>query len=101
MSSATRIPPEALDTWLSSAADALGLDKALIPIPLLLDVAADVAHGVARPAAPLTTFLLGFALGQRSRGDATLEQLSGDLSALAAKWDAREDVKGDTNPGIG
>ena len=31
----------------------------------LLDLARDAAHGVARPAAPLTTFLVGLAAGQR------------------------------------
>lgn len=30
----------------------------------LLNVARDAAHGVARPAAPLTTFLLGVAVGR-------------------------------------
>lgn len=92
MNTATRIPPEALDAWLASAAEALGLDTAVVPIPLILEVAADVAHGVARPAAPLSTFLLGLALGQASRGDATLEQLSHELSALAAKWESQQGV---------
>ena len=30
---------------------------------LVLDLAREAAHGVARPAAPLTTFLAGYALG--------------------------------------
>ena len=87
MSTPKRIPPEALDAWLVSTAKLLGLDEDQVPIPLILDVAADVAHGVARPAAPLSTFLLGLAIGQGTRGDATLEELSAELSALAAAWD--------------
>lgn len=92
MSTPTRIPPEALDAWLVSAAQTLGLDASLVPIPLILDVAADVAHGVARPAAPLSTFLLGLAFGQASRGDASLEEISAELSALAAKWEQRPEI---------
>jgi hypothetical protein len=54
-----------LDEWLGDACAALGLP------PLsgeerqtLLDLARDVAHGVVRPAAPLTAFLLGLAVGR-------------------------------------
>ena len=31
---------------------------------MLLDLARDAAHGVERPAAPLTTFLVGVAVGR-------------------------------------
>ncbi|MDQ1651377.1 MAG: hypothetical protein QOI35_577 [Cryptosporangiaceae bacterium] len=57
-----------LDDWI--AAVALELD---LPGPidrdLLLDVARDVAHGVARPAAPITTYLLGLAVGHGANPD--------------------------------
>lgn len=55
--------PEDLDRWVVEACELLGLDPADVPIALVLDVARRVAHGVARPAAPLTTFLLGLAIG--------------------------------------
>ena len=51
-----------LDEWSARVCDALGLpepDRALV-----LDLARDAAHGVARPAAPLTTFLAGMAVGR-------------------------------------
>jgi hypothetical protein len=57
-----------LDAWVRELSDALGVDATATNVPLLLDVARDAAHGVARPAAPLTTFLVGLAAGQRGGG---------------------------------
>jgi hypothetical protein len=54
-----------LDLWTAELADALGLDPASVDRDLLLAVARDAAHNVARPAAPLTTFLVGLAAGRR------------------------------------
>ncbi len=56
---------EPLDSWIAQLAAALGVDAACVPRDLLLDVARDAAHAVARPAAPLTTFLVGLAAGLR------------------------------------
>ena len=50
----------------------------------MLDLTRDVAHGVARPAAPLTAYLVGVAVG---RG-LTLPDAAGRVSALAAGWEA-------------
>jgi hypothetical protein len=52
-----------LDEWVAAAQAELGLDDA-VDLGLLLDVARDVAHGVERRAAPVTTFLLGLAIGR-------------------------------------
>jgi hypothetical protein len=60
---------DVLADWITELAAALDLDPASVDIDLLLDVARDAAHGVARPAAPLTTFLVGLAAGARG-GDA-------------------------------
>jgi hypothetical protein len=54
-----------LDAWITELAAALGVDVAAVDRDLVLDLARDAAHGVARPAAPLTTFLVGLAAGQR------------------------------------
>ena len=60
-----------LAEWITELATALGLDPDVLDRDLLLDVARDAAHGVARPAAPLTTFLVGLAAGRAgsSRAD--------------------------------
>ncbi len=57
-----------LDEWVRDLSDALGVDAAGTDVPLLLDVARDAAHGIARPAAPLTTFLVGLAAGRQGGG---------------------------------
>jgi hypothetical protein len=55
----------ALDEWLREVATVLGLpDDFVLDQTLLLDLTRVVAHGVARPAAPLSAFLVGFAAGR-------------------------------------
>lgn len=53
--------------WVERLSDELGLD---VPVDVLdlLDLARDSAHRVARPAAPLTTFLVGYAAAARGGG---------------------------------
>lgn len=65
-----------LDEWTGQVSEALGLglDRDLDFDPasmraLVLDLARDAAHGIARPAAPLTTFLLGIAVGRGADRD--------------------------------
>jgi hypothetical protein len=58
-----------LEDWVARAGDALGVDPEAVDVTELLDLTREVAHGVARPAAPLTAFLVGLAAG-RSGGDA-------------------------------
>ncbi len=60
-----------LDEWVDDPGGTeLGVDPAVVDRTLLLDVARDAAHGVARPAAPLTTFLVGYAAGLHGGGAA-------------------------------
>lgn len=76
-----------METWLDDLARALGEE----PLPeadieTLLGVARDVAHRVERRITPVTTFLLGAAVGRAeaagaSRGDA-LAQALGTLRGL-------------------
>jgi hypothetical protein len=71
-----------LDEWAAAVCGELGLDPAALDPRLVLDLARDVAHGVARPAAPLTAYLLGLAVGQ-GRPPAESAAL---ISQLAAQW---------------
>lgn len=55
-----------LESWVAEASTALNLPSDSIDTALrdeLLDVTRDVAHGVARIAGPLTTYLIGLAVG--------------------------------------
>ena len=74
-----------LEEWIEHVVRELNLDETVVDRTVVLDVARDVAHGVARPAAPLTTYLLGVAVG---RG-ATLSQAAGLLTSLATEWPQR------------
>lgn len=53
-----------MSAWTDELSAALGLDPALLDRDAVLDLARDVAHGVARPAAPLTAFVVGLAAGR-------------------------------------
>jgi molybdopterin-guanine dinucleotide biosynthesis protein A len=78
-----------LDEWISAVKDELGIELD-VDTGMLLDLARDAAHGVARPAAPLTTFLVGYAAARSADGgpDAVADAAS-KAAALAARW-ARE-----------
>jgi hypothetical protein len=52
---------------------------------LVLDMTRDVAHGVARPAAPLTAYLLGLAAG-RAGNPAEAAALATRISEMANQW---------------
>ncbi|MEV0370324.1 NTP transferase domain-containing protein [Streptomyces sp. NPDC050636] len=75
-----------LDEWITAVKAELGIEVD-VDTAVLLDLARDAAHGVARPAAPLTTFLIGYAAG-RQGGDVT--ELSRKAAALANRWAAED-----------
>jgi Domain of unknown function (DUF6457) len=68
-----------LDEFIGAACAELGLDPAEVNRDVILDLARDVAHNTVRPAAPLSTFLLGLAVG---RG-ADLAESAARLTAVA------------------
>jgi Domain of unknown function (DUF6457) len=74
-----------LEAWLVRLADALGVDASVVDVNLVLDLARDAAHGVARPAAPLTTFLVGFAAGVRGGGPDDIAAATRTARRLAAE----------------
>lgn len=53
----------ALDAWWATLARALGLADVPADRDAILGLAGQAAHAVVRPAAPLTTFLAGYAAG--------------------------------------
>ena len=77
------LPPEALEAWLEAASKTLELDPEQVDIKVVLDVAKHVAHEVARPAAPLSTFLLGLAVGS---GNGELAEQAAVLIERAHRW---------------
>lgn len=74
-----------LDRWVEAACAELGVDPGAVDSRLVLDLARDVAHGVDRPAAPLTAYLLGVAAGQGQPVGPAADR----ISQLAARWEPR------------
>ncbi|MGW6139124.1 NTP transferase domain-containing protein [Streptomyces sp. NPDC055144] len=74
-----------LDEWISAAKDELGIELD-VDTGVLLDLARDAAHGVARPAAPLTTFLVGYAAATTGGGREAVAEACAKAAALADRW---------------
>jgi hypothetical protein len=72
-----------LAEWTALVCHELGIDPERLDRDAVLELTKDVAHGVARPAAPLTAYLLGLAQGA---GTAPADA-AGRLSALARDWE--------------
>jgi hypothetical protein len=70
-----------LDDWVDAVVAELGL-PAGVDVPAVLDLARDVAHGVQRPAAPVTTWLAGMAVAAGADAD----DVATRIRALAAGW---------------
>ena len=91
-----------LDEWITAVKDELGIDLE-VDTGLLLDLARDAAHGVARPAAPLTTFLVGYAAGRAEGGPEAVAEAVRRATALALRWAAEAGAGTDApaNPDAG
>jgi hypothetical protein len=74
----------ALEDWAEALCAELGLDAAEGSQKVVLNLARVVAHTVDRPAAPLTSYFLGLAVG---RGQ-PLEETAQRVQQLARGWSA-------------
>lgn len=72
-----------LAEWTALVCRELGVDPAKVDRDAVLDLTKEVAHGVTRPAAPLTAYLLGLAQGSGSAPEGAVER----LTALAQEWE--------------
>lgn len=84
------LPPEALDAWAETLRQQLGLEPADIPIALILDLAREVAVGVARPAAPLSAFVAGLAAGRAGGTPEQVRARVAEITSLAREWHQAE-----------
>jgi hypothetical protein len=81
------VPAGALVEWARDLSAKLGLPEGFeVDAELVLDLARDAAHGVARPAAPLTTFLVGYAAGLRGGSNDDVHRAAQIASLLAGDW---------------
>jgi len=88
-----------LSDWIDEVVRELGIDELGELVdpenvqPLVLDMTKDVAHGVARPAAPISAYLLGLAVGRAAgSGPGEQELAQGFADRLAAR------ARGDDQP---
>ena len=82
---------QALSDWVTAVARELGLEDALAAggtVDMVLDLTSDVAHGVSRPAAPVTAFLVGLAAGRADDPAVAARDYTQKISALADGWDS-------------
>jgi hypothetical protein len=77
-----------LEQWTSALAGELGIDlgEGVMDIRALLDLARVAAHNVDRPAAPLTTFLVGYAAALGGGTREAADNAMATASALAGRW---------------
>lgn len=83
-----------LDAWIAELCAALDLDPDAVERDVLLDLARDAAHGIARPAAPLTTFLVGLAAGRRGGTADDVAAAARTASRLAAAHQPADEDQG-------
>jgi hypothetical protein len=85
-------PPDETDgilvDWSTEVRAALGID-ADVDIRSVLGLAGVVAHSVVRPAAPLTTYLVGFAAGRAAALGEDAAAAAADATRIAKDLAAR------------
>lgn len=73
--------------WMARVATLLNVDSHEVLTSELLDLTREVAHGVERKSAPLTTFLLGYAAGKDSLSPDEVRKLIETISNAVAEWE--------------
>jgi Domain of unknown function (DUF6457) len=80
-----------LQDWVAELSRALEIDASAIDTDALLDLARAAAHGIARPAAPVTTFLVGLAAGRRGGSAEAIAEYLTTAQVLAESHESPED----------
>ncbi len=79
-----------LHDWIDELCDALDIETE-VDEGIILDLARAAAHAVERPAAPITTYLLGYAAALAGGSPERVEALAARASDLAEKWGGETD----------
>ena len=72
----------AIDRWVLAVSEDLGLSPNPADTRTILDMTKVVAHNVDRPAAPVTSYLVGIAVGRGM----TLSRAIDHVTGLASSW---------------
>jgi hypothetical protein len=80
-----------LHDWIDELMDALDVETE-VDEGLVLDLAREAAHRVQRPAAPISTYLLGYAAALAGGSSEKVEALAARAFDLAARWEGEEEL---------
>ena len=80
-----------LHDWIDELEDVLDVE-AEVDEGLVLDLARVAAQNVQKTAAPITTYLLGFAAGAGELDPEKVERLAAKVQQLAESWDRPADA---------
>ncbi len=80
-----------LHDWIDELSDVLDVE-AEVDEGLILDLARVAAQNVQKTAAPITTYLLGFAAGAGALSPEHVERLAAKAQVLAESWDRPADA---------
>lgn len=89
---------ETLEDWCRALLQALELDDVEVDVDAVLALAGVAAHSIVRPAAPLTTFIAGFAAGLASGSGQATDTVSMQAAMGVARKLAK-DYAADEAPG--
>ena len=67
------------EEWVDEVCEMLSIDPNEVDIDGLLDLSREAAHGIERRAAPVTTYLVGVAVGAGGDADEVISKVSGLL----------------------
>lgn len=74
-----------LQEWSAQLIEAFELQGTTIDIDAILSLAGDAAHSIVRPAAPLTTFIAGYAAGLAVASQQATEAVAMESAIEAAR----------------
>ncbi len=86
---------DSLDDWTRAMCEVLELDPDGVDRDAILDLAKAAAHRVARPAAPLTTYLVGLAVGKAGGDAAAFTRSASVAERLTEGWQVPLETGGD------
>lgn len=60
--------------WIAEACAAVGVDPTDVDVTTIHDLTKEIAHGFARPMAPVGSYILGLAVGARAAAGSQVSQ---------------------------
>lgn len=74
-----------LASWSATLSEALNVTELTVDVKAVLALATDAAHLVVRPAAPLSTFIVGYAAGLAAAGGVDPQTAVSEATEIARR----------------